>query len=74
MHPGHGNADQSRQDCKLRNSCASPDLALLSLAGGIGVVPSQSAAAIDRIATIIPIRRVTILSRADFPESPPPRG
>jgi hypothetical protein len=74
MHHGHGNSDQSRQDCKLRNSCASPDLALLSLAGGIGDVPAQSAAASDHIATVVSITLVTAPSRVEFPESPPPRS
>lgn len=74
MHRGHGNTEQSRQECKLQNSCASLDLALLSLAGGIGVVPAQSAAATDHIATAIPVRLVSALSRIEFPESPPPRG
>lgn len=74
MHHGHGDSEQSRQDCKLQNSYASIDLALLSLALGIGVVPAQSAAATDHIATVIPAKFVSALSRVEFPESPPPRA
>lgn len=74
MHHGHGESEQSREDCKLQNSCASIDLALLSLALGIGLVPAQSAAATDHIATVMPARAVSAMSRVELPEYPPPRA
>ena len=74
MHHGPRDNEQNRQDCKLQNSCASIELALLSLALGIGLVPAQSAAATDRVATVVPVSLVSALSRVEFPESPPPRA
>ncbi len=31
MHHAHGNTEQSREECKLQNSCASTDLAMICL-------------------------------------------
>ena len=75
MHPGHGGDQKSSgTDCKLRSSCASSGAALLSLAGGIALVPSQAAAEVDAVAALIPVGRLSAASRVELPEFPPPRS
>ena len=60
--------------CKMRNACVRADSALVSLAGGIGVLPAATIgvnafAPSDRISTLT----ASALLRAARPEPPPPR-
>ena len=75
MHHAHGNTEQSREECKLQNSCASTDLAMILLAAGdVGIVRAHSVAATDQFATVVPAAPRGALTRVEFPESPPPRS
>ena len=68
-------ASNSEARCRLQNACASTDVALLALAGGTGVLPP--------VAVVIPAARLSVgvtalatvrASRAQSPDSPPPRA
>jgi hypothetical protein len=69
-HGGHGDTT-----CKMRSACGRPDAALLTLAGGIGILPSAttSVTAFDPGAILTPITASAVL-RSQPPESPPPRA
>jgi hypothetical protein len=74
MHQGHGgDPKRSGTDCKLRSSCASSEAALLSLAGGLGLVPSPAVVSVNRVVALIPGPLVRALNRVELPEFPPPR-
>ena len=63
-----------KRECKMRNACVPSDAALMALAGSIGVLPPTTAVvnAFDLGAAARPLAPLPI-SRADRPESPPPR-
>lgn len=75
MHHGPSrSSDRSDEEtCTLRSACASPDAALLSLAGGIGVLPRSTDVAIDLTSSDLVLIRPRPLFRSDLPEAPPPR-
>ena len=72
MHHGHDGTDTT---CKMRSACGRSDAALLTLAGGLGVLPSAtiSVTPFDPGAILGPISASTVL-RSKRPESPPPRA
>lgn len=64
----------ARRGCVIKGACSAADAALLSLAGGIGMLPPQGGALSDApvygalvVGTHVPV------TRNDRPESPPPR-
>jgi hypothetical protein len=73
--PMHHSHDGSDTTCKMRSVCGRSDAALLTLAGGLGVLPSAtiSVTAFDPGAILGPIRVSTVL-RPQPPEPPPPRA
>jgi len=71
MH--HGGQDD--RTCKMRNACAPADSALLTLAGGLGVLPPATSGVTafdpgDRVGSL----NISTILRAARPESPPPRA
>jgi len=73
--PMHHNVDTGDRTCKMRNACARADSALLTLSGGLGVMPTPTN---DVIAFTAGERLTALRSpavvRTDRPESPPPRS
>jgi len=66
---------EGKRTCKMRNACADPDAALISLAGVIGVIPQPT----DAVSNFVPgiflaDASSSALIRAAIPESPPPRA
>jgi hypothetical protein len=76
MH--HGNDTGSPADsnrCAIRSASVPTDLALLTLGTGAGVLPSLNGFDVnDEPSAILTIAVASIRARADFPDSPPPRG
>ena len=70
-HHGHGMADQGSP--ALRNACAPPDVALLALAAGLGVLPQAAAVSPDQTPALVSSFDSTTLGRAHIPDAPPPR-
>jgi hypothetical protein len=67
--------EESDRTCKMRNACSQSDAALLTLSGGLGVLPSSTVGVSafdpgDIVATASPVP----VPRSDRPESPPPRA
>ena len=58
----------------LRNSCAPVDAALLSLAGGLGILTQPAVVDLDRTPTIITVFVSIPASRTELLDSPPPRA
>jgi hypothetical protein len=75
--PMHHHARKGKDDgtCKMRSGCQPPEVALLSMAGGPGILPSptQVVIAFDLAAALVPGAPQAI-ARAARPESPPPRS
>src|SRR4051812_47829806 len=71
MHHG----DDSHPTCKMRNACNQSDAALLTLSGGVGVLPAST---IGEIAfdpgDLLAAPSDSAAPRTDRPESPPPRA
>lgn len=60
--------------CAMRSACAPTDAAFVSLGIGLGILPAPVSAVVhDRVAAVVPIP-VSSLTRADLPDSPPPRA
>ena len=72
-HHGHGVAGDQNAPA-LRNACAPPDVALLALAGGMGILPQAVSISADRMPTVVPSTDSTTLRRAHIPDAPPPRN
>jgi hypothetical protein len=74
MCPMHHTREGTRH-CVLRNACASSSAALLTLFGGLGLMPpsaeSLTVFAVSPLASAPSSERIV---RADLPESPPPRA
>lgn len=74
MHGAHGKSQDDPNKTSVRNSCAPPDAALLSLAGGLGVLPRPAALDVDRVVGTVDIFISTPVTRTELPDSPPPRA
>ena len=61
--------------CKMRSACSNTDSALVSLAGGLGVLPSLTASvnAFEYRGVLTTITPAAV-SRANRPDAPPPRS
>ena len=61
--------------CKMRSVCSGSDAALVSLSGGLGVMPPPSAtvSAFER-RDVASVMAPSAIARAHRPESPPPRA
>jgi hypothetical protein len=58
----------------VKNACATPATALLSLVGGLGVLPQPVPVNIDRTPTDVALFVSTPVDRSEVPDSPPPRA
>src|SRR3954468_3041070 len=74
--PMHHHARKAKDDgtCKMRSGCQPPEVALLSMAGGPGILPrpTDPVIAFDVLRFIRPLAASPI-ARNSRPESPPPR-
>jgi hypothetical protein len=68
-------AKEGERTCKMRSTCTKSDAALVSLAGGIGVVPVATPL-VSSFVVGEPVRHAptSAIARAYRPESPPPRS
>lgn len=74
-HHGVGVPDSSKpSSAALRNSCAPPDIALLSIASGFGVLPAPLVVVVDTTATVLPAFSSVPVQRTRIPDFPPPRA
>ena len=74
-HHGLGLPDASESsNPALRNGCAAPDVALLSLASGFGVLAKSPVVVVEATATTVPTFSSTPIERTEVPEAPPPRA
>jgi hypothetical protein len=71
MHHG----DDDDRTCKMRSACSGSDAALLTLAGGVGVLPTATSSVTAFVpGDVVTAVGASALLRADRPESPPPRA
>ena len=66
---------EGAKHCVMRSACASGTTALLTLVGGVGLLPSLTSSAVDTLAQsgAAPRLASATIARAELPESPPPR-
>lgn len=77
MCPMHHHSRKGNDDgtCKMRSGCQPPEVALLSMAGGPGVLPRATEQVIVfDVAMSVDGLAPSIILRASRPESPPPRA
>jgi len=73
--PMHHTREGTKQ-CVMRSACASSTAALLTLAGGVGIVPALASSFTDPLAPggAAPLFASAPIARVELPESPPPRA
>jgi hypothetical protein len=65
---------EGAKHCVMRSTCASSTAALLTLVGGVGLLPSVApSAAVLAVSGAAPRVASTPIVRTELPESPPPR-
>lgn len=66
---------EGAKHCVMRSACASGTTALLTLVGGVGLLPSLTSSAVDTLAQAGAAPRLAsaTIARTELPESPPPR-
>lgn len=74
MHHGQAPRHDDANRCRLENTCAPTDAALLSLAGGIGVLPQSMSAEIQAVEASVGATGSILITRTELPDSPPPRS
>ena len=67
-------APADSQGPALRNSCAAPSALLLSLAGGLGVLPMPATTDQAETTTAVVPGIDRLILHADVPDAPPPRA
>ena len=67
---------EGTKHCVMRNACAASTAALLTLVGGVGLMPTPSASSADASAPSGPasLFASATIARPELPESPPPRA
>jgi hypothetical protein len=71
MHHAH----QDPNECVLRSAAPAATVTLASMMGGIGVIPPVQVTSTAIVpADLIPALPAAVISRAERPESPPPRS
>jgi hypothetical protein len=73
-HHGLGIATSKPSGPALQNACAQPDATLLSLAGGLGVLPQAVAISVDSHQTTVASFASIPVLRPAIPDAPPPRA
>jgi hypothetical protein len=77
MCPMHHHSRKDKDDgtCKMRSGCQPPEVALLSMAGGPGILPNPTDVVIAfDLAAPVSQAAASSIARASRPESPPPRA
>lgn len=73
--PMHSSPYGDAPACRIRSTSGPSDAALLSLVGGLGVLPpSRSVPYVAPVARAVAIPTVALIGRSELPESPPPRA
>jgi hypothetical protein len=73
MH--HKKANSNDRTCKMRSACQPPDAALVSMSGGIGVLPHATDVVITfAVGQQLDSEFLSTLSRARRSDAPPPRS
>lgn len=73
--PMHSSPYGDAPTCRIRSTSGPSDAALLSLVGGLGVLPpSRSVPYVAPVARAVAIPPVALIGRSELPESPPPRA
>jgi hypothetical protein len=74
MHRAKEGDSQGKTSCRLRDACNRSDAALVSLAGGLGILPDFSTSSVT-LQSLEPLRGIvpSAIARADRPDAPPPR-
>ena len=67
---------EGAKHCAMRSTCASSTAALLTLVGGVGLLPSLTSSAAQALAPsgAAPRFSSSPIARTELPESPPPRS
>jgi hypothetical protein len=74
MHHGKEPSPSNSNRCAMRSASTPTDFALLTLGTGAGVLPSLNSVDVpDEPFAMTPASVSAVLSRTDFPDSPPPR-
>jgi hypothetical protein len=67
--------DRKEPTCKMRDACAQSDAGLVSLAGGVGLLPHATSSVSNfAIGDAVVAAAPSAICRAYRPESPPPRA
>jgi hypothetical protein len=66
--------DEATEKSGIRNSCAPPNAALLSLAAGLGILEPAGVLTIDLIPAALDTLIIVPPTRTELPDSPPPRA
>ena len=74
MHHGAAAKHSDLNQCRLQNSAARTDIALLGVTGGVGVIPISPALPVDTNSTPVFVSDVTVVSALVAFDSPPPRS
>lgn len=74
MHHREEAASTGASRCTMQNASAPLDVALLSLAGGAGVLPQPISFQAQTVQIAVCIPDVQFFSRVEVPDSPPPRA
>jgi hypothetical protein len=70
----HGLTPEQQNAPAFRNGCAQPDVTLLALAGGLGVLPRDVVVSIIQTPTVISPIVTRPVQRTEVPDAPPPRA
>jgi hypothetical protein len=74
MHKSPAKSDRSGTDCVVTSACPPQDVALLSLAVGLGVLPVQTTITAPSTVATMSATPVVVGSRFALPDAPPPRA
>src|SRR5262245_24877244 len=73
MHAGSSAQTSDPATCHMRSTCATLDVALLTLASGLGVLPSRTTDRLEQIVDRVEHSAFTPIFQPDALNAPPPR-